>query len=192
MKKKFIKSRRAKPGSKPTRSVRHEDPWDKLSREIEAEEAAAKSSIATPHKKSGSIKPKKKGSRKPADVNSAVEKIFKEKSASLSKKVKKSKRSQPVDYGSTLKACKTVSEAAGLLSKTHERFTSKAQGAVGRRVISDESRTMLEGLLTKSEATSVCIMTNPRPFHFETVLASQYAAHATINSRRFSKARPRR
>ena len=177
--KKFIQSRRTKPGRKPKakpsamriRTNREkQDPWEKLLQEIEAEEAAAKNVQPKSAEQLGPKPRKKKGNRKPADINSAVKKIFKDDASSTSKKVKKgegqrltkSARSASIDYGATLKACKTVPKAAGFVRKTQQRFTSKAQGAVRRRTISDKSRTMLEGLLTKPEATSVCIMTNPR------------------------------
>lgn len=106
--------------------------WEKLAKEVEADENAA--AIPTP-------------------------------TTAKSKSGKKSKASGPkksVSYGLTLKSCDTVDKAAGFAAKSHRRFAKKAIKAVRRRNISEGRRSVLDGLLSKPEATSVCIMTNPR------------------------------
>lgn len=65
-------------------------------------------------------------------------------------------------FGHTLPGCQTGPEVKAWLAATHQGFGKKALKAVARRNIPDQSRIVLEGLLSKPEATSSGIMTSPR------------------------------
>ena len=70
--------------------------------------------------------------------------------------------SRTISKDDTLPDCKTVKEVGQWLNLTHQVFAEKAMGGIERRKVAEESRSMVQELLTMPSATAPCIMTNPR------------------------------
>ncbi len=70
--------------------------------------------------------------------------------------------SRTINKDDTLPDCKTIDEVRQWLNLNHQVFAEKAMGGIERRKVAEESRSMLQDLLTKPSATAPCIMTNPR------------------------------